>query len=81
MGPKPYLSLWNIWRKPCTYLVLTLTPSPNGPNKIPHDPCHLGVPSGMSKTIFEHMVHLAQTVHLSYINTNTISKWTERDST
>ena len=48
--------------------------SPNGPNEIPHDPRHLGVPSGASKTISEPMVRLAQTVHLSYINTNTISK-------
>ena len=57
--------------KPCTYLTPTLTPSPNGPNQIPHDPHHLGVPSGASKTISEPMVRLAQTVHISYINTNT----------
>ena len=81
MRPKPYLSLWYIWRKPCTYLTLTLTPSPNGPNEIPLDPRHLGVPSGASKMIFEPMVRLAQTVHISYINTNTISKQTERHST
>jgi hypothetical protein len=29
-------------------------------NKIPHDPRHLGVLSGASKTIFEPMVHLAK---------------------
>ena len=57
--------------KPCTYLALTLTTSPNGPNKISHDARHLGVPSGASKTISEPMVRLAQTVHISYINTNT----------
>ena len=79
--PKRYLSLWYVWRKPCTYLALTLTPSPNGPNEIPHDPRHLGVPSGASKMISEPMVCLAQTVHLSCTNTNTISKRTERDST
>ena len=79
--PKQYLSLCYVWRKPCTYLALTLTPSPNGPNEIPHDPHHLGVPSGASKMISEPMVRLAQTVHLSYIDTNTISKRTERDST
>ena len=62
---------------PCTYLTSTLTPSPNGPNEIPHDPRHLGVPLGASKMISEPMVCLAQTVHLSYINTNTISKRTE----
>ena len=65
MHPKRYLSLWYVWRKPCTYLALTRTPSPNGPNEIPRDPRHLGVPSGASKTISELMVRLAQTVHLS----------------
>ena len=65
--PKRYLILWYVWRKPCTYLSLTLTPSPNEPNEIPHDPHHLGVPLGASKTISEPMVRLAQTVHLSYI--------------
>jgi hypothetical protein len=34
-------------------------------NKIPHDPHLLGVPSGASKTIFEPMVHLVQTLHLT----------------
>ena len=77
--PKRYLSMWYVWRKPCTYLAQTLTPSPNRPIEIRHDPSHLGVPLGASKTISEPMVRLAHTVHLSYINTNTISKWTERD--
>ena len=66
--------------KPCTYLTSTLTPL-NGPNEIPHDPHQLGVPSGASKMISKPMVRLAQTVHISYINTNTIWKWTKRDST
>ena len=34
-------------------------------SEIPHDPSHLGVPSGASKTISELMVRLAQTMHLS----------------
>ena len=46
--------------KPRTYLTPTITPSPNGPNEIPHDPRHLGVPSGASKTISEPMVRLAK---------------------
>jgi hypothetical protein len=33
-------------------------------NKIPHDPRHLGVPSGVSKTISNPMRCLAQTMHL-----------------
>ena len=41
-------------------------------NKIPLEPRHLGVPSGASKMISELMVRLAQTVHISCTNTNTI---------
>ena len=44
-------------------------------NKIPLEPHHLGVPSGASEMISESF--LAQTVHLSSIDTNTISKQTE----
>jgi hypothetical protein len=32
-------------------------------NKHPLEPCHLGVPSGTFKMIFEPMVRLAQTMH------------------
>ena len=46
-------------------------------SEIPHDPRHLGVPSGASKMIFEPMVRLTQTVHLSYIKISTIPKQTE----
>ena len=45
-------------------------------NEIPHDPRHLGVPSGASKMIYEPMVCLAQTMHLSYVKISAISKWT-----
>jgi hypothetical protein len=44
---------------------------------IPPDPCHPGVPSGAFKMIVEPMVRLAQTVHLSCTDTNTVSKWKE----
>jgi hypothetical protein len=115
------MSLWYIWRKPCTYLLPILTPSPNekkwdlnwptsprssirciqndfirdygtfganhspivrhyhqtNQNKLSLEPRHLGVPSGASKTIPRPMVCLAQTMHLSCIDTNTISKWTK----
>jgi hypothetical protein len=37
---------------------------------------HLGVPSSASKTIYEPMVRLVQTVHLSCTETNTVSKST-----
>jgi hypothetical protein len=46
-------------------------------NEIPHDTCHLGVPSGASKTIYETVVHLAKTVHLSYVKISTIFEQTE----
>ena len=35
---------------------------------------HLGVLSGASKMIYEHMVRLAQTMHLFCTDTNTLSK-------
>jgi hypothetical protein len=46
-------------------------------NEIPHDPCHLGVPSGASKIVFEAVVHSAQIVHLSFVKIDTISGQTE----
>jgi hypothetical protein len=46
-------------------------------NTIPHDPCHLGVPSGASKTISEPVVRSVQTVHQSCVKISTISKWTK----
>jgi hypothetical protein len=41
------------------------------------EPCHLGVPLGVSKTIPKPMVYSAQAKHLSCTNTNTISRQTE----
>ena len=32
---------------------------------------------GASKMIYEPIVHVAQTVHLSCTDTNSVSKWTE----
>jgi hypothetical protein len=46
-------------------------------NKLPLEPCYLAVPSCVSKMIFEPMVHSSQTMHLSCINANTISKRTK----
>jgi hypothetical protein len=45
--------------------------------ELPLEPCHLGVTLGASKMIFEPMVRLAQTVHISCTDANTFSKWTE----
>jgi hypothetical protein len=47
------------------------------PNKLPIEPCHLGVQSGASKMISEPMICLAQTMHLSCTDINTVSKQTE----
>jgi hypothetical protein len=46
-------------------------------NDILHDPRHLGVPLGVSKTVSEAMVPLVQTVYLSCTEAKTISKWTK----
>ena len=48
-------------------------------SEIPHDPHHLRVPSGASKTMSEPIVHSTQTVHLSCVKINTISKQTENE--
>jgi hypothetical protein len=46
-------------------------------NEIPHDPCHLRVPSGVSKMTSEAMVRSAQIVHLSCVKIITIFERTE----
>jgi hypothetical protein len=46
-------------------------------NEILHDPGYLGVLSVVSKSIFEPVVRSVQTVHLSCVKNNTISKQTE----
>jgi hypothetical protein len=46
-------------------------------NEHPLEPRHVGVPSGVFKMISEPTVHLAQTMHLSFTDTNTVSKRTE----
>jgi hypothetical protein len=46
-------------------------------SEITHDPCHLEVPSGASKTISKPKLHPTQTVHLSSIKISTVSKRTE----
>ena len=74
MRLKGFLSLWYVWRKLCTYLVPTLTPSPNGPNEIIRGPRDLEVPSGAFKRISEPMACSAQIVHRSCVNISIISK-------
>jgi hypothetical protein len=46
--------------------------------ELPFHPHHLGDPLGAPKTISMPMVHLVQTVHLSCVKINTISRWTKK---
>jgi hypothetical protein len=48
-------------------------------NKVPLVTRHHRVPSGASKTITEHMVCLAQTMHLSCTDTNTTPNTPKQD--
>jgi hypothetical protein len=75
--PQRFLSLWYVWRKLCTYLVLRLAVSPNVLKEDPLEPRHLVVPFGASKIIREPIIRLAQTVLLSCTDTSTISKRTK----
>jgi hypothetical protein len=75
--PKLYMMYWYVQCKPCAFLASRFALSANGPNRTPPDPHHLGVPSGVSKTICEPMVHLTQTEHLSCTDANTVSKHIE----
>jgi hypothetical protein len=75
--PKQFLSLWYVWRKPCTYIAPTLTLSPNETKQDSRRPTHLGVPSSASKTISETMVRSTQSTHLSCVRISTISKRTQ----
>jgi hypothetical protein len=79
--PKLFMSLWYVQCKPCTYLASRLALSPNEPNQAPPNRCHLGVPSGASKTIYEPMVCLTQTEHLSALTLTLSQNRSKRDST
>jgi hypothetical protein len=48
-------------------------------NEVPHDPRHLGVPSGTSEMISEPMVRSSQIVHQSCIKISTISKMDQKE--
>ena len=76
--PKRFPCTWYIRRKPCTYL----TPKTNTISKRTKTSFHLtyitlDYHSGVPKVIAMPDVHSAQTVHLSYAETNTITKRTK----
>jgi hypothetical protein len=75
--PKQFLSIRYARRKPCTYLASILALYQMNWIKHPLELSHLGVLLGASKTISEPTICLAQTMHLSWTDTNTISKWTK----
>jgi gamma-glutamylcysteine synthetase len=74
---KLFMCLWYVQRKLCAYVVSELALSPNGTNRAPPDPRRLRSTSGASKTIYDPMVHLTQTKHLSCTDANTVSKQIE----
>jgi hypothetical protein len=63
--------------KPYTYPALTLTLSPNRQNELSLYPWHLRVPSGAPKMISEPIACSVQTMYLSSVKINTISKQTK----
>jgi hypothetical protein len=74
---KWFLSLWYVWRKPCTYLASRLALSPNGPKGSSTWALSPRSTVGCVQTISEPMVCSSQTDHLFCTNTNTVSKRTE----
>jgi hypothetical protein len=76
--PNWFLSLWYVWRKPYTYLALTLTLSPNGPKWDSTRPASLMSSIGCVQNNFWACGILAQNEHLSCTDSNTVSKWTEK---
>jgi hypothetical protein len=79
--PKLFMSLWYVQHKPSTYLVSRIALSPNGRNRAPPDPRHLGVPSGASNTIYEPMVHLRKPSTYLALSLTLSQNRTKQDST
>jgi hypothetical protein len=80
-GVQNDLSLWYVRHKQCTNFASRLALSPNGSKWASTWAPSPRSPLGACKTISEPMVRLAQTMHLSCSNTNTVSKRTKRDIT
>jgi hypothetical protein len=75
--PKRFLSLWHDRHKLYTCSASRLALYQINWIKHPLELRHIEVLSGASNTISELTVCLAQAVHLSWTDTNTISKWTK----
>jgi hypothetical protein len=76
--PNRFLSLWYIRTNHAPILHQDWHYLKTDRNKLalmrPLEPHHLGVPSGVSKRISDPMEHVAQTVHMSCTDANTVSK-------
>jgi hypothetical protein len=72
--PNQFLSIWYVRPNHEPILYQDYHYPPTDWNELPLEPHHLGVPSGASKMISDPMVHVAQTVHLSCTEHNTVSK-------
>jgi hypothetical protein len=70
--PKWFLILWYVRQKPCTYLTSRLALYQMNWIKHPLELRHLRVLLGASKAISKPTVCLAQTVHLSWTDKNTL---------
>jgi hypothetical protein len=77
VSPKWFLGLWYIQRKPCTNLASRLALSPNRLNGATTWASSLRSTIGCVQKISEPMVCLAQSLHQSWTDTNTVSKWTK----
>jgi hypothetical protein len=75
--PICFLRLWYIRHKPCTYLASRLALSPNGLNRASTWASSPRSIIGCVQNDLWAEVCLAQTVHLSCTDTNTISEWTK----
>jgi hypothetical protein len=73
--PKRFLSLWYIQHKMCTYLVSRLAPSLDEPKQAFTWASSPSCTIRLSKRISEPLARFSQTLHPSYTDTNTVSKW------
>jgi hypothetical protein len=75
---KWFASLLHVQHKPCTYLVSRLAESPKRLKRASIWPASpRGVPLFEPKMIFKPMACSSQSMHLSCVEFNTVSKWTE----
>jgi hypothetical protein len=75
--PKWFLSLWHVWRKPCTHLAMTVTLSPNGMKRDSTSPMSPRSSIGCIQNVFWAYGTFGANRHLSCVKISTISKWTE----